>query len=309
MVEKKPLVSVIIPCFNGEIFIGEAIESVITQTYHNWELIIIDDSSTDNSKGIIQKYAAKEKRIKFVQNERNRGIPSTRNIGIKFSQGEYIAFLDQDDLWFDEKLSLFVKEFIRNDETVGIIFSDVEYEYSENRKTFNGKTFNYGTINELSKKDFLKKLFLGNFIKSPSQVVLRKECFEKIGYFDEQLSGGDDYDFWLRAAGEYKFLYLDTLLTKYRFHKNNSAKKLKYLMIEDALYIIIPKILKKYPFLAALKNKKFSNLYYDYGVYLCEEIKFKDARKIFTKSLKENIFNWKSWIRLLFSYINYYEKL
>lgn len=225
IMEKKPLVSVIIPCYNGEKFIGEAIESVVNQTYKNWELIVVDDGSTDNSEKIINQYFTADKRIQFIQHKKNKGIPSTRNTGIKISNGEYIAFLDQDDLWMKEKLELFIEEFSRYDSKVGIIFSDFKIVFADNIISKKYKKVNYYKIQKLSKRDFIKKLFMGNFIKSASQVVLRKECFNKLGLLDEKLHGGDDYDFWLRAAGEFNFKYLDIPLTEYRFHKENTSKK------------------------------------------------------------------------------------
>jgi glycosyltransferase involved in cell wall biosynthesis len=305
MNEEHPLVSVIMPCFNGEKFISEAIESVINQTYKNWELIIIDDSSTDNSKKIIKQYYTADKRIHYIQNKKNKGIPSTRNTGIKISNGEYIAFLDQDDLWMKDKLDLFIREFNRYDIKVGIIFSDIEIVFADNIISRNYKKVNYYKIQKLSKRDFIKELFMRNFIKSPSQVVLSKECFNKLGLLDERLHGGDDYDFWLRAAGEFNFKYLDIPLTKYRFHRENTSKKIRYYLEEDFMTIIMPKIIKKYPFLKGMKNKRFSNLYYIYGVYLSEDAKFREAKKYYIKSLRENHLNWKAWIRLFFAYINY----
>lgn len=305
MNEEHPLVSVIMPCYNGEKFIGEAIESALNQTYKNWELIIVDDRSTDNSKKIIKQYYIADTRIQYIQHKKNKGIPSTRNTGIKISNGEYIAFLDQDDLWMKDKLDLFIREFNRYDAKVGIIFSDIEIVFADNIISRNYKKVNYYKIQKLNKRNFIKKLFMGNFIKTTSQVILRKECFNKLGLLDERLHGGDDGDFWLRAAGEFNFKYLDIPLTKYRFHKENTSKKIRYYMIEDAIVIIVPKIIKKYPFLKSIKNNKFSKLYYNYGIYLSEDAKFREAKKYYIKSLIENYLNWKAWIRLLFTYINY----
>ena len=305
MNEEHPFVSVIIPCFNGEKFIGEAIESVLNQTYQNWELIIVDDGSTDNSKKIIKQYCIADKRIHYIQNKKNKGIPSTRNTGIKISNGEYIAFLDQDDLWMKDKLDLFIREFNRYDTKVGIIFSDIEIVFADDIIRRNYKKVNYYKIQKLNKRNFIKKLFTENFIITPSQVILRKECFNKLGLLDERLHGGDDYDFWLRATGEFNFKYLGIPLTKYRFHKENTTKKIRYYMDEDVMVIILPKIITQYPFLKSIKNKIFSKLYYNFGNYLSEDAKFQEARKYYIKSLRENYLNWKAWIRLLFTYISY----
>ncbi|WML36751.1 glycosyltransferase family 2 protein [Clostridium sp. OS1-26] len=99
------LVSIIMPCYNSENYIEEAIKSVIGQTYENWELIIIDDCSNDNSISIVKKYCMQDKRILFYQNEKNIGTAKTRNKGVEFAKGQYIAFLDSDDIWYKEKLN------------------------------------------------------------------------------------------------------------------------------------------------------------------------------------------------------------
>lgn len=101
----EPLVSIITPVYNSEEYLEETILSVINQTYKNWELLLIDDYSTDNSYKIIEKYLTDE-RIKYLRNERNSGPAITRNVGLEKSKGEYIAFLDSDDIWAKNKLEL-----------------------------------------------------------------------------------------------------------------------------------------------------------------------------------------------------------
>lgn len=121
---EQPLVSVIMPCYNGERFIAEAIESVLGQTYQNWELIIINDGSTDNSEKIIKELLNKDNRIRYIKNNKNKGIPATRNVGIKASKGEYIALLDQDDFWMKEKLKIQMIEILKNNSSFGLKFSN-----------------------------------------------------------------------------------------------------------------------------------------------------------------------------------------
>ena len=98
----KPVVSVVIPTFNRQAFIGEAIESVQKQTFSDWEMLIVDDASTDNTESIVKEYVQKDPRIKYYKNEKNLGIAKTRNKCLELSQGKYIAPLDSDDIWLDE---------------------------------------------------------------------------------------------------------------------------------------------------------------------------------------------------------------
>ena len=104
MMEKQPLVSVIVPCYNMERFISDTIDSVRRQTYPHWELLIVDDASTDGTVGIVQKHCVQEDRIHFVVKPKHSGIADTRNQCLKMAKGRYLAFLDADDLWHPEKL-------------------------------------------------------------------------------------------------------------------------------------------------------------------------------------------------------------
>ena len=115
-------VSIIMPCYNSEKFIKDAIESVLKQTYQNWELIIIDDNSTDNSTIIVESYKRKDFRIKLLKNSNNTRMPATpRNIGILSANGRYIAFLDSDDIWYPSKLENQIPLF--KDEKCAVVYS------------------------------------------------------------------------------------------------------------------------------------------------------------------------------------------
>lgn len=217
---KQPLVSVIIPCYNGEKFINEAIESVLNQTYQNWELIIVDDGSMDNSKKIITQYCDADKRIQFIQHKKNKGIPSARNTGIKVSKGEYIALLDQDDLWNKEKLDIQMEEFLKSNNSLGLIFSNVTIMDTINNKKRKSKPIHIN-FEKISNEELIKKLFLENFIPSVA-VIFRKECINQVGEFNEGITwGGDDYELWLRIAKFYKFRYINKGLAIRREHTNN----------------------------------------------------------------------------------------
>jgi len=129
-VNDKPMVSVIIPCFNGEKFVAQAIESVLNQSYQRFEIIVVDDSSSDNPVSIVKPYLT-DTRIKVIKHEVNKGILVACNTGIRASTGELIAFLDQDDLWLPEKLEKQVAVFLSGGKELGLVFTNLLIEKME----------------------------------------------------------------------------------------------------------------------------------------------------------------------------------
>lgn len=105
MIQNEALVSIVMPAYNSGKFIGKAIDSVIAQTYRNWELIVVDDASTDNTAGVVDKYTKKDSRIKYHRLDKNSGAAVARNTAVKLARGKYMAFIDSDDIWFPEKLT------------------------------------------------------------------------------------------------------------------------------------------------------------------------------------------------------------
>lgn len=165
----EPLVSIITPVYNAQDYLEESILSVLNQTYENWELILIDDCSTDKSYKIIEKYLKQDKRIKYLKNEKNSGPAITRNNGIENSKGDYIAFLDSDDLWKEEKLMNQINFMIENKlkishgnyyfcnlkgEIIKRVETDKEIDY---KKLLFGNQFK--TMTMIVKKEIIKKLF------------------------------------------------------------------------------------------------------------------------------------------------------
>ena len=301
-----PKVSVIIPCYNGAKWIRDTINSVLNQTYQEFELIIVDDGSTDNLKKIIENYLSDE-RVRYIQHKKNRGIPAARNTGIKTSKGKYIAFLDQDDVWLKTKLEKQVELFKKDkDKKVGLIFTDVLY-IGPDAKRFEVKWPDKSVLKQLpmkTRKETLMELFKENFIVTSSAVVRKKECFEKLGLLNEDLYSGDDYEFWLRVAGNLKIEYVNKSLTKKRMHKNNTLKKHaeEGKVYQDRIRIV-HQITNRYPFLNELKNKKLEWSHYLYGRYFFNNSQVTKARDEFFKALRCNCFNWRAlgfWVLTFF---------
>ncbi len=235
------MVSIIIPTYNRADLLERAIKSVLAQTFTNWELLIIDDGSTDNTKSIIEKYLS-DKRIKYIYQE-NKGPGAARNNGIRQAGGEFIAFLDSDDSWKTEKIEKQVK----------ILEENKNYDFCFTADILNKE----GEIIEKHYKD-IKNLpsykLSGKGISVPSSHLYRTESFKKIGFFDESrdLIGLEDNEWSIRGYALNGF-YLDEALTEYYLHSgqitqtNMSARLEK--QIRTLSYIIRKNIsiLKKHP--------------------------------------------------------------
>lgn len=207
----EPLVSIITPLYNAEKFIGETIESVISQTYNNWEMLIIDDASKDSSLNISSSYEQKDNRIKVIKNYENLGVIKSRNRGIKKAKGKYIAFLDADDLWKNNKLKKQIKFMEENQ----IAISYTGYEKINEDGSFRGKLW---TPKRLSYKDSLK----GNLMGCLTVVY----NIEKIGkkYFKE-IKMSEDHLLWLEILKEEVVACgLEESLAQYRVIKNSRSK-------------------------------------------------------------------------------------
>lgn len=238
------LISIIMPAFNAQKFLSESIASVIAQTYTNWELIIIDDGSTDKTKKIIELFCEKDHRIQYIF-QPNGKQGKARNTGINNSKGSYIAFLDADDFWLKDKLEKQVKLL----EVTGadLIFSDIAIidEYGNQIKASNG----------IIDEQFKDENGLRSFLKSNNipllTVLARKEAIEISGSFDESntIQYGEDYFLWLRMLlNGFTFISTAEILAKYRKHPHQSiantpAKSLQ--IIEKMHQLVVPENLKK----------------------------------------------------------------
>lgn len=205
----SPLVSIIMPSFNCEKFIFQTISSIISQTYENWELIVVDDCSTDNSIYIVNVFIEYEKRIKLIQNDKNEGAAVSRNKAIKCSNGKYIAFLDSDDLWNFDKLERQIAYMGINNFSFTYSAYDTIDEEGNNRKI---------TINppeKLNYIDLLKENKIGCLT-----VIYDQEVLSKI--YMPLIKKRQDYGLWLAILKKTPYAYkCPGILAKYRVRKNS----------------------------------------------------------------------------------------
>ncbi len=296
----SPKISIIIPAYNSEKFIKRTIQSVLNQTYKNFELIIVDDGSTDNTKEIVREFQKKDPKIKYIW-EKNSGAPARpKNRGIKRSKGEYIAFLDHDDEWMPEKLekqlNLFEKEknlklgFISSN---GLVFNEKENKTYEHKITKRGEVF--------------QDLLANNFILSSSSVLAKKEVFKNVGFFDENLKFSDDWEMWIKIAQKYEFDFFDEALFKYYWHGENVMNKLKgEEKLKEHKYILekYKDFYQKYPRAYSVRLRNIGS------IYLLNN-NLKEARRYFVKAVKVAPFYLRSWINFILSLFgkNFYKKI
>lgn len=200
-----PTISVIIPAYNAEKTIQETIESVLNQTFPDLELIIINDGSTDGTLEVIS--SIKDSRIQVLSFP-NSGAQKSRNRGIEQAVGEYLSFIDADDLWTPDKLERQLKALQDNPEA-GVAYSWTDYIDESGEPLPGGQHFKYT-------HHVYERLLLGDFIGSGSNPLIRQEAFSQVGNFDESLLGGQDWEMWIRLASKYQFTVVTATQVLYR---------------------------------------------------------------------------------------------
>ncbi|MBW2998991.1 glycosyltransferase [Candidatus Woesearchaeota archaeon] len=223
---KIPKVSIIIPSYNYNWCITEAIESVIRQTYSDWELIIVDDGSKDNSVQIIEKYLTNSK-IKLIKHKKNRGLSESYQTGLKNSKGKYIAFLESDDVWHKKSLEIKVK--IIEKSKANLVYTDVKFFGFKDLRYFTNKLHFDKIKSEIPiNTNFIPRIFLlKNIIPTFSCVIIKKNIFKKLN-FNIPVSNpqGLDWWFWLQTfLMNSKIHFIPKKLTKWRFHKTSYSAK------------------------------------------------------------------------------------
>jgi len=210
-------VSIIVPTYNRAHLVTETIDSILAQTVKDFELIVVDNESTDNTEEVIKSYT--DGRIRYFQHQNNGLVAVNRNYGISKANGEYIAFCDDDDLWMPEKLERQVKLLDLNKE-LGLVYSDC-YLIDENG---NLKRDTLLSGSKLLRGNVFDKLFQSyNFIPMPT-VMIRREVLSKVGGFDPKYIIAQDYDLWLRIAEHYPIDFTEEPLAKYRIHGGSVSR-------------------------------------------------------------------------------------
>jgi glycosyltransferase involved in cell wall biosynthesis len=209
----SPRVSVVIPTKNRANFLDLAIRSVVNQTFKDFEILIVDAASSDDTEGVVRKF--RDERIRYIYQQVDRGVSASRNTGIEQSSGNYVGFLDDDDIWMPNKLEKQLKGYDKRI-GVGAIFVG-GYIINENGKLLGYSLPSFGRS---VFPDILERNFLGNC----SAVMAKKECLTEVGLFDERLKAAEDWDLWIRLAKRYEIACIPEPLILYRIHKKSITR-------------------------------------------------------------------------------------
>lgn len=210
-----PLISVIIPTFNRASVLVRAIDSVLKQSYKNFELIVVDDGSTDETKYLLSPYMDQGK-LRYFKTE-NRGVSAARNFGVEKSQGEWLSFLDSDDEWLKEKLQKQL-EFLKAHPTIRLV-------HGEELWVRNGKRVNQKKIHQKF-GGFIYEKCLPLCLISPSAVMIERKLFDEMKGFDEEFIVCEDYDLWLKITSLYEVGFVsDPIIYKYGGHEDQLSHK------------------------------------------------------------------------------------
>ena len=224
-------VSAIIPTYNREKLVPRAIQSVLDQTWQNFELIVVDDGSTDRTEQVVSGFT--DDRIRYVRLDKNSGVSHARNIGIESAQCEYIAFQDSDDEWLPEKLEKQMQVMLQAPETVGMVYCRMA---GDNRAGKRRVCPPQDRKADELQGDMLLPLMIQNVVGTPSMLI-RRACLEQVGGFDEGLRCLEDWELVLRIAEKYELGFVEDILV--RIHYSEGSVSSEYTgYIETRCYMI-----------------------------------------------------------------------
>lgn len=275
----NPVVSIIIPTYNRAHLLGRAIQSVLDQTHQDFELIIVDDGSTDNTEEIVRSFS--DERIRYIKHDKNRGGAAARNTGIKAARGEYIAFQDSDDEWLPEKLEKQIRVFETVPPEVGVVYTGF-HRLENNKKT-------YIPSSKITQKEgyIFSSLLKGNFVTTQA-VLVKRECFERAGMFDENLPRLQDWELFIRISKYYHFKCIDEpLVISYYQPRSISAD-------QNALIRALELILERH-FEDLKKDRRvLASHCLILGHLLCSNGQLKQGRSYLIKAVKAYPLNIKA---------------
>jgi glycosyltransferase involved in cell wall biosynthesis len=290
-----PTVSVIIPTYNYGRFIDESLKSVFDQTFQDFEIIVIDDGSSDDTAQRIDSYG---NRIRYFR-QQQKGPAAARNLGIRESKGEFIAFLDADDFWYSTKLEKQLKLF-RTNPRLGMVLTDNAlfddggiYKDYVNKKGY------------LFSGDLVSNIFLRSGVVTPT-VMVRRRVFEKVGMFEENLYIAEDDNMWIRIAVEYEVDIVDESLAQIRDHRFRTMRASDKL--ESSVENNIELLTTKYGDMVAgqirpLANQKYYQLYFNFGYQYFSARDYRMARPRFLKAIRSKPSKLKAYVYLLATFV------
>jgi glycosyltransferase involved in cell wall biosynthesis len=286
-----PQVSVIMPCFNHALFVGESIEAVLAQGVGDLELIVVDDCSQDDSRKVIEQYVRRDRRVRAIYHERNLGASRSRNDGLRAAQGQYLAFCDADDVWMPMKLERQL-EMLAKHPTHDVAYCDAKIINEQGEETGERFTDEFPVPGDGSGRLF-EEFCTRNFVNMQT-AILRRECIADSGYFDERIKWVEDWLFWVKISYSHSFAYTSDALAKYRVHQNSTGRVRKKANMAHRMRVY-HRILRTYP---EIRRQLKSDIYYHMGIALAWQGKRNCARRCFMRSIKL----WPSNLRALYRF-------
>ena len=296
----KKSVSVIIPTYNPQEHLIYTIKSALKQTYNNIEILIVDDGSVIDTYALIHPYLSSGK-VKYIQRE-NAGTAAARNTGIINSTGEYVAFLDHDDIWLPEKIAEQVDVLERNP-SCGLTYC--------NFQVLEDETGNLVDPDRKGESGWMYDKFLSrSYITTASQIMVRRSCFNKIGIFDESLEIVDDYDIYLKISRFFEIKHDDKVMTYWRSHKSNASKNYERTQVARI------KLKERVRRASELESYQIKILddglckdYYELAYHYLNNSKKTNAREYFVKGMKYKRLNSICYWLITFTPYTVYNKL
>jgi glycosyltransferase involved in cell wall biosynthesis len=283
-----PLVSVIIPTLDRPEFLRAALRSVLGQLVEDLEVLVIDDGSATSVLPLLD--ALNDSRIRYFRHESNRGEAAARNTGILNAQGAYVAFLDDDDEWLPEKLRLQLELFGQGSgsDKVGCVYGGYVSIRARDGQVLSRHV-------PTRRGDLSRVLWRRNVLGTPSTVMIRRECLERVGLFDENIAFGVDYDLWIRVAQEYRFDFVPDIVARYKIHEGQ--------MTNDAVVRVKghADFLRKYGSRLRPDRERASRIYFNLGRQMCLRGHSVEGRRAFLKALRINPVNIRAYVYLALS--------
>ncbi|MCJ7517879.1 MAG: glycosyltransferase family 2 protein [Methanomassiliicoccales archaeon] len=282
-------VSIVIPTYNRATSLGAAIQSILDQTYQDFEIIVVDDFSSDDTEKVVKGF--QDKRISYIRHAENRGASCARNTGIKRAKGRFVAFQDSDDIWLPSKLMKQIEVMSRASNEVGVV-------YTGYIRTESGvERYNPPSYIDEKQGNIYRQLLKGNFVGT-AMVLARKDCLEEVGLFDEEIYNyGEDWELWLRVAKRYLFILIDEPLVLAPVGDDSNVKNLtrKTAAIERILALHEEEFNRD--------PKSYARHLYLTGINYCRIGRMKDGRRLFVRSAFKRPLSILPWMLVLTSFL------
>jgi len=291
------MVSINLCCYNSEKYLRETLESIVHQTYKNWELIIINDGSRDSTESIIKEYINAGYPI-IYHYQQNKGLSYSRNKAIELSRGDYIALIDHDDLWLPDKLAKQVIAMQENEDHVLCYAGVIEIDYmGRELRRYNPK----------NNSGYIFKTLLRQFDINTPTAFLRKSILQKSGLgYDERVSASEEYCLFMQLAVNHKFLVLQDILAKYRIHDEAlTAKSISKWAVEREYTLNL--ICKNYPMIRDQHSIEFREAYARANYYRARNYIFNGEKAKAIKELQKVVFvNYRYLILFILAILPHY---